>query len=69
MCFGREVYWKHWLSERLTFLTIIERRKWSDLKMSLISHDILEQEFTLVYYPDSVSVSLSKKRKVEEGGK
>lgn len=56
MCFGKEVDWKQWGSERLlpTFLTINEIGKWSNLKTSSITNEILEQELTLVQYPDSI---------------
>lgn len=64
MCFGREVDWKHSGNRKrvaLTFLTINEGGKWSHLKMSVFSNEILARELTLVQCLDSIYHDLKKK--------
>lgn len=53
-----------WGSERLvlTFLTINESGKWSHLKMSLLSNEILQQELTLVQNPVLIHHDPKKRR-------
>ncbi len=63
MCFGTEVDQKRGGNRKrveLTFLTINERGKWSHLKTSLFSNEILEREQTLVPYPDLLFFNVNK---------